>query len=119
MPKRSPSLQAALCGAVLLLGPALPRVGHADTVPTIDIRARAEDLSGVAQAASEGVVSAERLAMVPLLRPAEVLEMVPGLLVTQHAGDDFQLDLAFDHRHEQEARHALQEEHRHEHDADA
>jgi len=87
MPKRSPSLQAALCGAVLLLGPALPAVGHADTVPTIDIRARAEDLSGVAQAASEGVVSAERLAMVPLLRPAEVLEMVPGLLVTQHAGD--------------------------------
>ena len=87
MPKRSPSLQAALCGAVLLLGPALPAVGHADTVPTIDIRARAEDLSGVAQAASEGLVSAERLAMVPLLRPAEVLEMVPGLLVTQHAGD--------------------------------
>ena len=87
MPKRSPFLQTALCGAVLLLGPALPRVGHADNVPTIDIRARAEDLSGVAQAASEGVVAAERLAMVPLLRPAEVLEMVPGLLATQHAGD--------------------------------
>jgi hypothetical protein len=65
-----------------------PAVVHcAEPLPTIDIRARAEDLSGVAQAASEGVVSAERLAMVPLLRPAEVLEMVPGLLVTQHAGD--------------------------------
>ena len=66
----------------------IPAVVHcAEPLPTIDIRARAEDLSGVAQAASEGVVSAERLAMVPLLRPAEVLEMVPGLLVTQHAGD--------------------------------
>ena len=77
----------ALWGALLLWGFGLPKLGWADTVPTIDIRARGENLSGVAQAASEGVVSAERLATVPLLRPAEVLEMVPGLLVTQHAGD--------------------------------
>jgi len=71
-----------------VLGAAAPgAVVHAQTVTTIEIRARAEDLSGMAQAASEGVVSAERLAMVPLLRPGEVLEMVPGLLVTQHAGD--------------------------------
>lgn len=54
---------------------------------TVEIRARVEDPTGVAQTASEGVVSAERLAKVPLLRPGEVLEMVPGLLVTQHAGD--------------------------------
>ena len=87
MPKRSGSRQAALCGAALFLGTALPGLSHAEAVPTIDIRARAEDLAGVAQAASEGVVSAERLALVPLLRPGEVLEMVPGLLVTQHAGD--------------------------------
>ena len=77
----------ALWGALLLWGFGLPKLGLADTVPTIDIRARGENLSGVAQAASEGVVSAERLATMPLLRPAEVLEMVPGLLVTQHAGD--------------------------------
>ena len=87
MPKRSRSCQTALCGAVLFLGTALPGMSHAEAVPTIDIRARAEDLAGVAQAASEGVVSAERLSLVPLLRPGEVLEMVPGLLVTQHAGD--------------------------------
>jgi hypothetical protein len=36
---------------------------------------------------SEGVVSSQRLAAVPILRPGEALEMVPGLIVTQHAGD--------------------------------
>ena len=56
-------------------------------LPSIDIRAAAEKLSGLAEAGNEGVVSAQRLASVPLLRPGEVLEMVPGLIVTQHAGD--------------------------------
>ena len=54
---------------------------------TVEVRARAENLEGIATAASEGVVSSQRLAAVPLLRPAEALEMVPGLIVTQHAGD--------------------------------
>jgi outer membrane cobalamin receptor len=38
-------------------------------------------------AASEGTVTAEELANRPLLRTAEVLEGVPGLVVTQHSGD--------------------------------
>ncbi|MDE2585085.1 MAG: TonB-dependent receptor, partial [Betaproteobacteria bacterium] len=37
--------------------------------------------------ASEGTVTAADLADRPLLRPAEVLEAVPGLIVTQHSGD--------------------------------
>ena len=53
----------------------------------VEVRARAENLEGVAAAGSEGVVSSQRLAAVPILRPGEVLEMVPGLIVTQHAGD--------------------------------
>ena len=54
---------------------------------TVEVRSRVENREGIAAAASEGVVSGERLASVPLLRPAEVLEMVLGLIVTQHAGD--------------------------------
>ena len=38
-------------------------------------------------AASEGTVTAKQLQDRPLLRPAEVLETVPGLIVTQHSGD--------------------------------
>ena len=38
-------------------------------------------------AASEGTATGEELGNRPLLRPAEVLEAVPGLVVTQHSGD--------------------------------
>ena len=54
---------------------------------TVEVRARAENLEGIAAAGSEGVVSSQRLSAVPILRPGEALEMVPGLIVTQHAGD--------------------------------
>ncbi|WP_349741968.1 TonB-dependent receptor [Roseateles cavernae] len=42
---------------------------------------------GAADSASEGEVKAERLAQRPLLRPAELLEAMPGMIVTQHSGD--------------------------------
>src|SRR5260370_41717700 len=38
-------------------------------------------------AASAGDVSREQLASQPLLRPAALLENVPGLIVTQHSGE--------------------------------
>lgn len=38
-------------------------------------------------AASQGVALAEKLQDRPLLRPGEVLEVVPGLIVAQHSGD--------------------------------
>ncbi len=53
----------------------------------VEVRAKAENLEGIAASGSEGVVSSQRLAAVPILRPGETLEMVPGLIVTQHAGD--------------------------------
>lgn len=62
-------------------------VSQAPTLSTVEVRSQVENQEGVANAASEGVVSGARLASVPLLRPAETLEMVPGLIVTQHAGD--------------------------------
>jgi hypothetical protein len=37
--------------------------------------------------ASEGVVNGALLQDIPLLRPGETLETVPGLVVTQHSGD--------------------------------
>jgi hypothetical protein len=38
-------------------------------------------------AASAGDVTQEQLASQPLLRPAAILENVPGLIVTQHSGE--------------------------------
>ena len=53
----------------------------------VTVTSRSADLVGVADSATEGTITAKQLATRPLLRPAEVLESVPGLTVTQHSGD--------------------------------
>jgi hypothetical protein len=42
---------------------------------------------GTSDAASQGVIRADLLKSRPALRPGEVLEFVPGVIVTQHSGD--------------------------------
>lgn len=63
-------------------------LGH-DSVElsSVEVRAKIENLEGIASAGSEGIVSSQRISAIPILRPGEALEMVPGLIVTQHAGD--------------------------------
>jgi outer membrane receptor protein involved in Fe transport len=73
---------------VLAPAPVLATEEHiASSFSTIEIRAQNENLLGVGGAASEGVVAQERIASLPLLRPGEVLELVPGMIVSQHSGD--------------------------------
>jgi outer membrane receptor protein involved in Fe transport len=63
---------------------------HAAGAPTlreITVSGGAHDLTGVADSATEGNVTGKQLANRPLLRPAEVLETIPGMIVTQHSGD--------------------------------
>ncbi len=47
---------------------------------------RADNLVGTADSASEGAVGNPQIESRPLLRPAEILETVPGLIATQHSG---------------------------------
>jgi outer membrane receptor protein involved in Fe transport len=47
---------------------------------------RAEALIGIADAASEGTVGGDDLLVRPMLRTAELLEAVPGLIAAQHSG---------------------------------
>ena len=63
---------------------------HAAGAPTlqeITVSSGQHELTGVADSATEGTVTAKQLANRPLLRPAEALETVPGMIVTQHSGD--------------------------------
>ena len=46
-----------------------------------------DGLIGVADAASVGVVTAKQIAERPLQRPADALESVPGVVVSQHSGE--------------------------------
>src|SRR5215510_13252388 len=50
-----------------------------------DVANPEESLLGIAGAASQGAVTAAELEARPILRPAEVLETVPGLVISQHS----------------------------------
>src|SRR5260221_9567727 len=45
-----------------------------------------DGLSGEADAASQGTVDDEQLEHRPLMRPGEILEVIPGVVITQHSG---------------------------------
>jgi hypothetical protein len=52
-----------------------------------DVQDPAENLVGIAQAASQGAITAAQLDDRPMSRPGEVLETVPGVIITQHSGE--------------------------------
>lgn len=66
---------------------ALAHAGGGQTPEVVEVTAQRQGPAGDAAAASEGTVTAKQLASRPLLRPAEVLEVVPGLIISQHSGD--------------------------------
>src|SRR5271157_4985810 len=53
---------------------------------TITVKGREDSLIGVAVSATQGTVGATEIQDRPILRSGEVLETVPGLIITQHAG---------------------------------
>jgi hypothetical protein len=55
-------------------------------LPEVIVTGKAEDLLGTAYSASKGQANAEEIQSRPYLRRGEILEIVPGLIITQHAG---------------------------------
>jgi hypothetical protein len=53
---------------------------------TVNVQGREDDLIGIADSGTQGTVGAKELEDRPILRSGEVLETVPGLIITQHAG---------------------------------
>ncbi len=52
-----------------------------------DVENPAENLVGIAVSASQGAITARQLEIRPMMRQGEVLETVPGLMITQHSGE--------------------------------
>jgi hypothetical protein len=94
--------RSAVCLLLATFGPSI--LGHvfADEAPTsteppplvitilLDNDARQthyDNPTGSSNAASQGVVKGGLLGDLPLLRPGEALETIPGVVVTQHSGD--------------------------------
>jgi len=67
--------------------PAGPLVVEASaTLDAVMIYGRSADLIGEAASSSQGRVGARELAERPFLRRGELLEVVPGVVITQHSG---------------------------------
>jgi hypothetical protein len=63
-----------------------PGTAGPTTVPEVVVVGRGQDLVGVANSSNQGFIGPEDIQDRPLLRPAEVLEEIPGLVITQHSG---------------------------------
>ena len=57
-----------------------------DNIETIRVWGRATDLIGAADSASEGLVGYDDFSTRPLLRVGEMVEVMPGMIATQHSG---------------------------------
>jgi hypothetical protein len=57
------------------------------TLEEITVTAQRLELLGTASSASEGVVSNSELQLTPQYRPGQLLETIPGLIVTLHSGE--------------------------------
>ncbi len=61
--------------------------GRRSFVNLADAENPAENLIGVAQSASQGAITARQLDVRPVQRAGEILETVPGVIITQHSGE--------------------------------
>jgi hypothetical protein len=85
------ALQPGLAHAQAAADPGSPPAPDPDaSVPTrlgtVVVEGREDSLVGIADSASQGTVGSVQLERRPLNRPGEVLETVPGLILTQHSG---------------------------------
>jgi hypothetical protein len=64
-----------------------PPADRSDALEEIVVIAERRGLIGTATTASEGIVVNEELALTPAYRPGQLLETVPGLVVTSHSGE--------------------------------
>jgi hypothetical protein len=78
-------LGAGGIGAAVLAADAADSIDS--TLEQVTVTAPRLDLLGTASSASEGVVADQELQLAPQYRPGQLMESVPGLIVTLHSGE--------------------------------
>jgi len=58
----------------------------AESIERVEVESRRGNMLGEAVSASQGIVNQQEISIRPLLRTGEILELVPGMVVTQHSG---------------------------------
>ena len=69
-----------------LLAAPLPALAAEELVEEVVVWGRAIDLMGTADSASQGVVGYADFSTRPIMRVGELVEVVPGMIATQHSG---------------------------------
>jgi outer membrane receptor protein involved in Fe transport len=84
-------MRRSLIACGVAIAPALVQAGGVPTathaLEEVVVTGKLEQLNGDPISATVGVVTSEQLDLRPVLRTGELLEVVPGLIVTQHSGD--------------------------------
>lgn len=84
---------ALRCMSIAAAGCTLATAAWAEAAPAepqiaeVVVKGNYNNAIGSSTAASEGTVTSKLIQSRPTLRPAEVLEFVPGVIVSQHSGD--------------------------------
>ncbi|HEY4146782.1 TonB-dependent receptor [Pinirhizobacter sp.] len=81
----APRLAVAASTTTAADAPASP--SSAATLAQVNVVGHYDNGVGTSNAASQGVILGTLLQDIPLLRPGEILEAIPGLVVTQHSGE--------------------------------
>lgn len=82
-----PFVQTALTLAVATTLMPVAYGGGVPTLDTVEVKPGAEDLIGTADSATQGTVLKQQLDARTTYRASELLEVTPGLIVTQHSGE--------------------------------
>ena len=84
-----PARRIALAGTLLLSAApaALGQTAVSGGLETVTVTAERRQLMGTALTSSQGVVVNDELALTPAYRAGQMLEAVPGLVVTAHSGE--------------------------------
>ena len=70
----------------LLLGFSATLFAHDVPMEEIIVHGRQVDLIGQSLTPSEGIIGQQEIKIRPLLRSGDIMEFVPGMVVTQHSG---------------------------------
>ena len=83
---RLKTLVSALLGASLISSVAYA-ADQDITLPTVTVETSRNSQLGIAESANAGLVTQQQLEARTVYRPGEMLEAVPGLIVSQHSGE--------------------------------
>ncbi|HYP81581.1 MAG TPA: TonB-dependent receptor [Steroidobacteraceae bacterium] len=86
MTRPSDLRRGALALALAVAAACTPALAEEGDLDEVVVFGRGEKQIGVAAASSEGVVAGADLSVRPMLRVAELLEAVPGMIAAQHSG---------------------------------